>query len=67
MYNYLRAGCAGWPKQGFDEAPERHPGHLSSSSPLCWRCCYIAAATATARASIRGGPGKKFVVPAVTC
>eukprot|EP00983_Pelagomonas_calceolata_P080317 1155101-Pelagomonas_calceolata.AAC.2 len=65
MYNHLRAECAGWPKQGFDHAPERRPGHLSSSSPLRWRYCYITAAPA--RASVQGGLGKKFVVPVVKC
>eukprot|EP00983_Pelagomonas_calceolata_P134263 1162042-Pelagomonas_calceolata.AAC.5 len=58
-------GCTGWPKQWFGRAPECHPGHLSSSSPLRWRCCYIA--PAPARAHVQGGPGKKSAVPAVTC
>eukprot|EP00967_Tisochrysis_lutea_P017636 scaffold19990_cov17-Tisochrysis_lutea.AAC.1 len=58
-------GCVGWPKQGFDPAPERRPGRPGSSSPLSWRCCYVAAAPARAR--VQGGPGKKFMVLAATC
>eukprot|EP00983_Pelagomonas_calceolata_P056905 1144845-Pelagomonas_calceolata.AAC.2 len=61
----IGTGCTQWPTRGFDQAQERRPGHLSSSSPLCWLCCYIAAAPA--RACVRGGPGKKFQVLAVTC
>eukprot|EP00983_Pelagomonas_calceolata_P094560 1157901-Pelagomonas_calceolata.AAC.7 len=52
-------GCAGWPKQRFDQAPERRPGRLSSSSPLSWRCCLVAAASA--RAHVQGGSGKKGI------
>eukprot|EP00983_Pelagomonas_calceolata_P108490 1159464-Pelagomonas_calceolata.AAC.6 len=65
LYIHLTTGCTGWPKRGFDQAPECRPGRPSSSSPHHWRCCYIAAAPA--RVCVREGPGKKFVVLAVTC
>eukprot|EP00983_Pelagomonas_calceolata_P061429 1146837-Pelagomonas_calceolata.AAC.4 len=50
--------CACWPKPEFDPAPEHHPGRLSSSSPPCWRCRYVAAALAGV--SVQGGPGGKI-------
>eukprot|EP00983_Pelagomonas_calceolata_P039504 1137212-Pelagomonas_calceolata.AAC.5 len=43
----------------------RCPGHQhSSSSPLLWRCCHVAAVPARAR--VQGGP-EKVSIPAVTC
>eukprot|EP00983_Pelagomonas_calceolata_P066752 1149198-Pelagomonas_calceolata.AAC.3 len=39
LHIYLGTGCAGWPKQGFGQAPERRPGHPSSSSQLALLPC----------------------------
>eukprot|EP00983_Pelagomonas_calceolata_P104670 1159052-Pelagomonas_calceolata.AAC.12 len=64
VHIHLREGCTGWPKRVFDQAPECSPGHLSSSSPLLWRCCHIAAATR--KTNVQGrARGKEFVLLAV--
>eukprot|EP00983_Pelagomonas_calceolata_P129230 1161589-Pelagomonas_calceolata.AAC.9 len=56
-------GCAGWPKQGFDRALGRCPGHPNSSSPLSWRFYHVAAAPT--RAQVWGK--KCMVLPAQGC